>query len=42
VKRSPMPLRAERIAAGEAAGLRAEVERLTAESRRRWWRRGFR
>ena len=32
---------AERIAAGEAAGLRAEVERLTAERRRPWWRRWF-
>ena len=32
---------AERIAAGEAAGLRAEVERLIAE-RRPWWRRWVR
>ena len=46
----PPPLRealadavaAERIAADEAAGLRAEVERLTAEGRRPWWRRWLR
>jgi hypothetical protein len=33
---------AERIAAGEATGLRAEVERLITERRRPWWRRWFR
>jgi hypothetical protein len=32
---------AERIAAGDAVGLRAEVERLIAESRLPWWQRWF-
>ena len=33
---------AERITAGVAAGLRAEIERSIAQSRRPWWRRWFR
>jgi hypothetical protein len=33
---------AERIASGVAAGLRAEIERSIAASRRPWWRRRFR